>query len=63
MELDTNKHSVFLLHDHVVLVTKYRKKFFVIPFQITQKRFLNGLERMIIAQLKNASINLLKLAL
>ena len=28
MELDTNKHSVFLLHNHLVLVTKYRKKVF-----------------------------------
>ena len=28
MKLDTNKHSVFLLHYHLVLVTKYRKKVF-----------------------------------
>ncbi len=26
MELDTNKHSVFLLYYHLVLVTKYRRK-------------------------------------
>lgn len=26
MELDTNKHSVFLMHYHLILVVKYRKK-------------------------------------
>ena len=26
MELDTNNHSVFLLHYHLVLVTKYRRQ-------------------------------------
>ena len=26
MKLDTNKHSVFLLYYHLVLVTKYRKQ-------------------------------------
>jgi putative transposase len=26
LELDTNAHSVFLLHYHLVLVTKYRRK-------------------------------------
>lgn len=26
MELDTNNHSVFLLHYHLVFVTKYRKQ-------------------------------------
>ncbi len=26
MELDTNKHSVFLMHYHLILVIKYRKK-------------------------------------
>ena len=28
MELDTNAHSVFSLHYHLILVTKYRKKVF-----------------------------------
>ena len=28
MELDSNAHSVFLLHYHLVLVTKYRRKIF-----------------------------------
>ena len=28
MELDNNTHSVFLLHDHLVLVVKYRRWFF-----------------------------------
>ena len=28
MELDTNAHSVFLLHYHLVLVVKYRRKVF-----------------------------------
>ena len=28
MELDTNTHSVFLLHYHLILVTKYRKSVF-----------------------------------
>ena len=28
MELDSNAHSVFLLHYHLVLVTKYRHKVF-----------------------------------
>ena len=28
MELDGNAHSVFLLHYHVVLVVKYRRKVF-----------------------------------
>lgn len=26
MELDTNNHSVFLLHYHLILVTKYRRQ-------------------------------------
>ncbi|MBQ7232328.1 MAG: transposase, partial [Bacillales bacterium] len=26
MDLDTNNHSVFLLHYHLVLVTKYRRQ-------------------------------------
>ena len=53
MKLDTNKHLVFLLHYHLVLVTKYRKKVLMTPFQITQKRFLNGLESVVISRLKN----------
>lgn len=28
MELDTNAHSVFSLHYHLILVTKYRRKVF-----------------------------------
>ena len=28
MDLDTNAHSVFSLHYHLILVTKYRKKVF-----------------------------------
>jgi len=28
MELDTNAHSVFYLHYHLILVTKYRRKVF-----------------------------------
>ena len=28
MELDNNAHSVFLLHYHLVLVVKYRRKVF-----------------------------------
>lgn len=28
MELESNKHSVFLLHYHLVLVVKYRRKVF-----------------------------------
>ena len=28
MELDTNAHSVFSLHYHLIFVTKYRKKVF-----------------------------------
>ena len=35
MELDTNAHSVFLLHYHLVLVVKYRRK--VINNDISQR--------------------------
>ena len=35
IELDTNAHSVFLLHYHLVLVTKYRRK--VIDGAISQR--------------------------
>jgi len=35
IELDTNAHSVFLLHYHLILVTKYRRK--VIDEAISQR--------------------------
>ncbi|NYE56812.1 IS200/IS605 family transposase [Carboxydothermus ferrireducens] len=35
MKLDTNKHSVFLLYYHLILVVKYRKK--VIDKHISQR--------------------------
>lgn len=31
MELDPNNHSVFLMHDHLVLVIKYRRKVITPP--------------------------------
>lgn len=34
-KLDSNKHSVFLLHYHLILVIKYRKK--VITKEIEEK--------------------------
>lgn len=35
MKLDSNKHSVFLLHYHLVLVIKYRKK--IINYKISER--------------------------
>ena len=35
LELDTNAHSVFLLHYHLILVVKYRRK--VIDEPISQR--------------------------
>lgn len=40
MKLDSNKHSVFLLHYHLVLVVKYRRQVFDDTYPIMPKTFL-----------------------
>ncbi len=41
MKLDNNNHSVFLLHYHLVLVVKYRKKVFTNEISDFVKRYVH----------------------
>ena len=52
-KLDSNAHSVFLLYYHLILVVKYRKKFWTIRFPIGQKKYLSILLRTITLLWKN----------
>jgi len=52
-ELDTNKHSVFLLFYHLILVVKYRKR-------VINERISTKLKEMFIEIGKNYGINLIE---
>lgn len=45
MNLDNNAHSVFILHYHLVLVVKYRRKFLMMIDQTRREKFLSILLR------------------
>ena len=46
MKLDSNNHSVFLLHYHLVLVVKYRREVFTDEIKVVRS-FLNSKARKI----------------